>query len=98
MERNTSSNPTPLTNVLHPPKVLYMSKVQIYTTNYCHYCKMAKELLKSKGIPFEEFDVTNDPQKREWLVQTTGLKTVPQIFIDGKSIGGYEDLKNYPLK
>jgi len=72
-----------------------MAKVKIYTTNYCGYCRMAKELLRSKGIPFEEIDVTDDDATRDWLVQKTGQKTVPQIFIDGKSIGGYEELTNY---
>ena len=69
-----------------------MVRVKIYTTTYCGYCKRAKELLHSKQIAFEEIDVTEDDAKREWLVQTTGLKTVPQIFIDEKPIGGYEQL------
>ena len=70
-----------------------MADVQIYTTNYCPYCRMAKQLLASKGLAFEEVDVTSDDVKRQWLVQTTGYKTVPQIFIKGKSIGGYDNLK-----
>ena len=70
-----------------------MVRVKIYTTTYCGYCKRAKELLKSKQIAFEEIDVTEDAAKREWLVQTTGFKTVPQIFIDEKPIGGYAQLK-----
>lgn len=69
-----------------------MSQVKIYTTTYCGYCKKAKALLESKGIPFEEVDVTEDDAKREWLVKTTGRKTVPQIFIDEKPIGGFDDL------
>ncbi|MDO8526846.1 MAG: glutaredoxin 3 [Deltaproteobacteria bacterium] len=69
-----------------------MTRVKLYTTTYCHYCKSAKALLNSKGIAFEEIDVTEDDKTREWLVNETGLKTVPQIFIDGKSIGGFDNL------
>ena len=67
-------------------------RVKIYTTNYCPYCRRAEALLKQKGIAFEATDVTEDPKTREWLVQTTGFKTIPQIFIDDKPIGGYDQL------
>lgn len=67
--------------------------VTIYTATYCGYCRRAKELLKAKGIPFEEVDVTDDDAKRLWLVEMTGRKTVPQIFIHDKPIGGFDDLK-----
>ena len=69
-----------------------MPRVKIYTTTYCGYCLRAKKLLETKKIPFEEINVTEDPKTRDWLVKTTGLKTVPQIFIDDKPIGGYDDL------
>lgn len=69
--------------------------VKIYTTHYCGYCQMAKKLLREKGIAFEEIDVTGDPAKRDWLVQVTGLKTVPQIFMDDKPLGGYEELVQF---
>lgn len=69
-----------------------MRKIKIYTTNYCGFCQRAKELLQSKGINFEEIDVTEDSTTRDWLVQKTGYKTVPQIFIDEVPIGGYEEL------
>ncbi|MDP2599715.1 MAG: glutaredoxin 3 [Deltaproteobacteria bacterium] len=69
-------------------------KIKIYTADYCGYCKKAKALLESKKIPFEEVDITEDDAKREWLVKTTGRKTVPQIFIDEKPIGGFDDLAN----
>lgn len=68
------------------------TRIKIYTTDYCGYCKQAKTLLQSKGILFEEVDVTHDDAKREWLVKTTGFKTVPQIFIDDKPIGGFDNL------
>jgi glutaredoxin 3 len=68
-------------------------KVVVYVTGYCPFCHAAKRLLKSKGVEFEEIDVSGDDAMREKLVQMTGgRETVPQIFVDGKSIGGYDDL------
>ena len=70
-----------------------MKKVVIYTTRYCAYCAAAKQLLRSKKVEFEEMDVTNDDAMREKLVQMTGgRETVPQIFVEGRSIGGYDEL------
>ena len=68
------------------------SQVQVYKTPYCGYCVRAVNLLRSKGIAFEEIDVSHDDEKREWLVEATGQRTVPQIFINGRSVGGYTDL------
>ena len=67
-------------------------RVVVYTTTYCAYCVRAKSLLSRKGIPFSEIDVSNDAKKRAWLVETTGRRTVPQIFIDGNDIGGSDEL------
>ena len=53
----------------------------------------AKMLLKDRGIPYEEIDVTGDHAKRDWLVQATGRRTVPQIFIGDEAIGGFDDLR-----
>lgn len=69
-----------------------MPHVTIYTTRVCPYCTMAKRLLSARGMAYEEVDVTGDAARRDWLVQTTGRRTVPQVFIDGKAIGGYDDL------
>ena len=69
-----------------------MSDVQVYTTSYCPYCDRAKALLKKRGIAYEEIDVTDDDEKREWLVKTTKRRTVPQIFIKGEAIGGSDEL------
>lgn len=66
--------------------------VKVYTTRICAYCVAAKRLLKKKGVEFEEIDVSNDAEKRMWLVQASGQRTVPQIFIHDKSIGGYSEL------
>lgn len=69
-----------------------MADVKVYTTDICAYCTRAKMLLKKRNIPFEEINVSNDSDKRAWLVQTTGRRTVPQIFIDGDPIGGSDEL------
>jgi glutaredoxin 3 len=69
-----------------------MAAVTIYTTRVCGYCIAAKRLMKDRGIAYEEIDVSGDDEKRAWLVQETGRRTVPQIFIGGQSIGGYEEL------
>lgn len=69
-----------------------MARVKIYTADYCGYCKRAKALLESRKIVFEEIDITHDTAKRTWLVEKTGFKTIPQIFIDDRPIGGYENL------
>ena len=68
-----------------------MADVKIYRTSYCPYCDMAERLFKSIDQEVEKIDVTNDPDTRTWLVQETGQRTVPQIFIDGTSIGGFSD-------
>lgn len=70
-----------------------MDDVRIYTTTYCGYCVAAKRLLSNRGIPYEEIDVTGDHDARTWLVQVTGRRTVPQIFIGERAIGGYTELK-----
>jgi glutaredoxin 3 len=69
-----------------------MAEVKVYVTSYCPYCVRAKGLLNRKKVPFTEIDVTNDEAKRAWLVDTTGRRTVPQIFIDGNPVGGSDDL------
>lgn len=68
-------------------------RVRVYTTRYCTFCRRAKELLQRRGIAFEDIDVTVDARTRLWLVEATGRRTVPQIFIDEEAIGGYEELR-----
>ena len=70
-----------------------MPKVIIYTTNYCPYCFGAKAFLRSKNVEFEEIDVTDDPPRRAEMERLSARRTVPQIFIDGQSIGGYDDAR-----
>ncbi len=69
-----------------------MSNVVIYTTPYCGYCRRAKQLLEKKKVKYTEIDVEDNPAQREEMVQKSGRMTVPQIFINGKHIGGSDDL------
>ena len=69
-----------------------MNDIKMYTTRICPYCVAAKRLLQERGLAYEEIDVSSDDAKRAWLVQTTGRRTVPQIFIGGESIGGFDEL------
>lgn len=68
-----------------------MAEVKIYRTTYCPYCDMAERLFAQIGVSVEKIDVTHDQEMRQKLVKMTGQRTVPQIFIDGKSVGGYSD-------
>jgi glutaredoxin 3 len=70
-----------------------MAKIIIYTTNYCPYCFGAKALLRSKGVEFEEIDVTEDPGRRIEMERLSRRRTVPQIFIDGEPLGGFDDIR-----
>ena len=69
-----------------------MAEVTIYTTSYCPYCRAATALLSKKKVAFTEIDVTGDDAARAELVSRTGRRTVPQVFIDGRSVGGYDDI------
>jgi len=66
--------------------------VVMYRTPFCPYCVRAAMLLKAKGVPFREIDVSGDHEARERLLNETGSRTVPQIFINGASVGGYDDI------
>ncbi|ALR22078.1 MULTISPECIES: glutaredoxin 3 [Sphingobium] len=70
-----------------------MAKVEIYTKAFCGYCARAKALLEGKGVAFEEYDITmGGPKRQEMLERSNGGMTVPQIFIDGRHIGGSDDM------
>lgn len=83
-----------------------MSKIVIYTTQYCPYCIAAKRFLGSQNLPYEEIDITDQDKMWDMLREKTGMQTVPQMFFDGKSIGGYDEMINlyrsgkwpYPIK
>ena len=70
-----------------------MAKVEIYTKFGCPYCYRAKRLLDGKGAAYEEHDITlGGPQRAEMIQRANGRTTVPQVFIDGRHIGGSDDL------
>jgi len=70
-----------------------MAKIEIYTKAFCGYCVRAKALLGRKGVVFEEYDITmGGPKRQEMLQRAPGSLTVPQIFIDGRHIGGSDEL------
>jgi glutaredoxin 3 len=70
-----------------------MKPVTVYTTRICPYCMMAKRLLASKGVPFEEIDVSGDWAARDALVEKSGGRmTVPQIWIGETHVGGSDEL------
>jgi len=70
-----------------------MALIEIYTTPWCPYCHAAKRLLEERGIAFEETDVSGAPDLRAEISRRSGRRTVPQIFIDGEAIGGYDELR-----
>lgn len=74
-----------------------MSTIQVYTTTFCPFCEAAKKLLTERNIPFETIDVS-DPEEKAALKEKTGWRTVPQIFIEGKLIGGYQELAELDRK
>jgi len=70
-----------------------MARVEIYTKFLCPYCARAKRLLESKDVAFEEHDISmGGPKRAEMLQRAHGRHTVPQIFIDGRHVGGSDDL------
>jgi glutaredoxin 3 len=70
-----------------------MAEIVIYTKPWCPYCRRARALLESKGVDYEEIDVKDRPEReREMIGRARGRTTVPQIFIDGRHVGGCDDL------
>jgi glutaredoxin 3 len=69
-----------------------MVKVQVYSKKNCAYCVRAKALLDRKGVAYEEIDAEGNDALRSWLAEASGQKTVPQIFVDGRPLGGFTDI------
>ncbi|MCP5151025.1 MAG: glutaredoxin 3 [Ectothiorhodospiraceae bacterium] len=69
-----------------------MAKVEVYSSAFCPYCVAAKRLLASKGVEYEHHAVDGDPALRREMETRSGRRTVPQIFIDGVHVGGFDDL------
>ena len=69
-----------------------MSRVTVYTTEPCGFCRTAKALLGARRIPYEEINLAKDPSGRARLAELTGMMTFPQVVIDGEPLGGYPEL------
>ena len=69
-----------------------LPRIVVYRTPWCPYCDRARALLEAKGVPFEEIDVAAQPEQREEMIRRSGRRTVPQIFIGERHIGGSDDL------
>jgi glutaredoxin 3 len=70
-----------------------MPPITIYTKGWCPYCVAAKDLLDEKGAAYTEIDIERMPEKRTEMIQKAGGRTtVPQIFINGRHVGGCDDL------
>ena len=70
-----------------------MKPVKMYTTGYCPYCTMAKRLLAAKGVTaLVEVLIDRDPAKRQEMMESTGRRTVPQIYVGETHVGGFDDL------
>lgn len=75
-----------------------MAKVEVYTTNYCPFCTRAKALLDRKGVAYEEINVGDDDALRDKMVERAGgRRTVPEIFINDRIVGGYDELRALDL-
>lgn len=78
-----------------------MHDIQIYSTRQCPYCVRAKALLQSKELAYSETDITDDIERAQEMIARSGNRTVPQIFINGELIGGFDELttlnKDYKL-
>ena len=71
--------------------------IEVYTTKTCPYCFAAKDLLQKNNMPYKEYDVSFNPEMRKTLLTKTGLRTVPQIYINGEHVGGFTDLVQHFL-
>lgn len=69
-----------------------MADVIVYSTEHCSYCVRAKRLLAAKGVSYTDIRVDLDPEKLEEMISKSTRRSVPQIFINGQAIGGYDDM------
>ena len=68
------------------------AKVKMYSTRFCPYCIRARMVLESKGVEFEDIGVDGDPERRREMMELSGRRTVPQIWVGDTHVGGYDDL------
>jgi glutaredoxin 3 len=69
-----------------------MAEIVMYAKSWCPYCRMAKRLLEAKGQHWQEIEVEDEPERRREMVERSGRMTVPQIWIDERHIGGFDEL------
>ncbi len=69
-----------------------MAKIEIFSGPQCSYCSQAKKLLSAKGLAYTDFDVSEDAGRSEFARRLPRARSIPQIFIDGEHVGGYDDL------
>lgn len=74
------------------------AEVVIYTTSWCPYCIRAKSLLSKKSVDYREINVEERPELRSWIQKRSGQRTVPQVFVNGQSLGGYSELSTLDQK
>ncbi|MGH8195385.1 MAG: glutaredoxin 3 [Woeseiaceae bacterium] len=67
-------------------------KIEVYGTEFCSFCLAARMLLKQKGVAWNDILVSRDPESRKEMERRSGRRSVPQIFIDDRPVGGYEEL------
>lgn len=70
-----------------------MAKIKIYSTEHCPYCVAAKRLCETKGLDFEEIDLTHNQEELAKIKAQTGMQTVPQIFVNDEFVGGYTEFQ-----
>ena len=83
---------TSISDVLQKKKMEDSNKVIVYSKSYCPYCVKAKSLLSSLDIDYETIEVVDDETSKQFAKATNGARTVPQIIINGKLVGGFDDL------
>ncbi len=79
-------------NTFDRPRARPQARIEIYFKTWCPYSRKALALLSDKGVPFAGIDVTSDRVREAEMIDRSGRTSVPQIFIDGEPVGGYDDL------
>jgi glutaredoxin 3 len=74
-----------------------MNHIEVYSTNNCPWCVRAKSLLRANGLDFEEIDISSNRARALEMIERSGRRTVPQIFIDDEPIGGFDELSKLGL-
>ncbi|MDH3689512.1 MAG: glutaredoxin family protein [Gammaproteobacteria bacterium] len=70
-----------------------MAKIEIFSGPQCGYCKQAKEILDQKGLSYQDLDISDQQHRTELMRRLPRTRSIPQIFVDGEHIGGFEDLQ-----